>query len=393
MALTPQLDRFLPSDPGYAPFGWRWLRGLNVVPIALVGLVCLLGSLGDLAGVLTFRGQTSFMQALDRAPHYVLGQNVMRIVPLTTLIMAIVAAINLTARRSSAVRIAALVVAVALGALPALLVMPRFGCAFEIWRPSYCVAQSILFWGNARAYIFIALAGMLLALPTYFFRREHDATQALRDAKLQRLNAQRQETEWRLRSLQAQIEPHFLFNTLAHIGRLHEVDARLGRVMLNSLIDYMRSALPQMREPESTLGRELALTRAYVKVQQIRMGQRLRAEIDVPDTLLDAHLPAMMLLTLAENAVKHGLGSKREGGTLRISATRAGDRLRIVVSDDGVGLRLGAGSGHGLSNTRARLAARFGAQAVLDLCNNDGGGVRATLLLPFEPARAQACAS
>jgi hypothetical protein len=168
------------------------------------------------------------------------------------------------------------------------------------------------------------------------------------------------------------------------------VQPQQGRAMLRNLIDYLRSALPQMREPESTLGRELALARAYLNVQQIRMGDRLRVEIGVPHDLLDASLPPMMLLTLAENAIKHGLGPKREGGTLSISARRVNDRLEVEVSDDGVGLTIGAGTGRGLSNTRARLATMFGANGALNVDNNDAGGVRAVLVLPFARTHAQA---
>jgi hypothetical protein len=187
----------------------------------------------------------------------------------------------------------------------------------------------------------------------------------------------------RLQSLQAQIEPHFLFNTLAHIVRLQQIDARRGRQMLCSLTDYMRSALPQMRGIEFTLERELALTRSYVEVQQIRMGDRLRIEIDVPAALLDARMPPMAVLTLAENAVKHGIGPKSQGGTLRIEASLQGEMLEVAVCDDGVGLHLGAGTGHGLSNTRSRLEAAYRSRASLEIANQPAGGVRAALLLPF----------
>jgi LytS/YehU family sensor histidine kinase len=223
----------------------------------------------------------------------------------------------------------------------------------------------------------------VVAVPLYFLRREQDASRALREARLQGLTAQRQEIEGRLRSLRAQIEPHFLFNTLAHIQRLHEVDPGRGAAMLRSVVDYLGAALPQMRDPAATLERELALTRAYLNVQQIRMGDRLRVEIDVPQALLGAHVPAMMVLTLAENAIKHGVGPKRGGGVLRIAARTAGSRLECAVIDDGIGLRIGAGTGRGLSNTRARLAAQFGRHATLEIGNNEGDGVRAALLLPL----------
>jgi LytS/YehU family sensor histidine kinase len=233
------------------------------------------------------------------------------------------------------------------------------------WLRASAIAQALLF-------------GTVVTLPLYFLRREQDATLALRAAKLQQLTAQRQEIEGRLRSLQAQIEPHFLFNTLAHIRRLHEVDAARGRAMLRSLIDYLGSALPQMRDPESTLGRELALTRAYLNVQQIRMGERLRVDIDVPDVLLDAAVPSMMVLTLAENAIKHGLGPKRDGG---LRASIVGARLVVQVDDDRfVGNeRSGETAAHAV--LRQRIGTLYGPGAQLTVAVRQPRCARATIVI------------
>jgi sensor histidine kinase YesM len=251
------------------------------------------------------------------------------------------------------------------------------------------------YWTNPRVVAVIletVTFGCLAAAPIYLRRQRQRRIRTLREAKLQRNNAESQQIEARLQSLQAQIEPHFLFNTLAHIVRLHEVDAQRGRSMLQSLTDYMRSALPQMRGSDCTLERELALTRSYVNVQQIRMGERLRVEVDVPAALMVARIPAMAVLTLAENAVKHGLSPKREGGTLRIEARLQGEMLEVAVCDDGVGLQLGGGTGHGLSNTQSRLEAAYGPRASLEIENRAAGGVRAALLLPFAPVAAQGLA-
>jgi LytS/YehU family sensor histidine kinase len=242
---------------------------------------------------------------------------------------------------------------------------------------------------NASLILEAVVFGCLAAAPIYLRRQNEERMRALRDAELRRLNAENQETEARLQSLQAQIEPHFLFNTLAHIVRLHHVDVVRGQRMLRSFVNYMRSALPQMRVADFTLGRELALTRSYIEVQQIRMGDRLRVEFDVPAALLDARVPAMTLLTLTENAIKHGLGSKADGGTVRIEASAKGQMLEVAVSDDGVGLALGAGPGHGLSNVRSRLEATYGSRASLEMGNGPAGGVRAALLLPFATVGAQ----
>jgi sensor histidine kinase YesM len=115
------------------------------------------------------------------------------------------------------------------------------------------------------------------------------------------------------------------------------------------------------------------------------MGERLRVQVDVPEALADASLPPMMLVTLVENAIKHGIGPKREGGTVRIGARAAQGRLHIEVSDDGVGLKLGVGTGRGLANTRARLATQFGTAAALEVGTREGGGVCALLAVPYQP--------
>ena len=274
-----------------------------------------------------------------------------------------------------------------LGAFVNALVWQPLGCLSvpEAYDGPYSYNCEVFAWSWNKAATFgrVALWGGLFTTLLYFYKRGGEAERALHAEHLRRLNAERQETEARLRSLQAQIEPHFLFNTLAHIQRLAEVQPARGRAMLRDLIDYLRTALPQMREADSTLGRELALARAYLNVQRIRMGERLRVDIDVPERLADARLPPMMLVTLVENAIKHGVGPKREGGTVRIAAQERDGHLEVAVSDDGVGLRIGAGAGLGLANTRARLGTQFGAAASLEIADT------AALQLPHVPAGAK----
>jgi hypothetical protein len=376
------LTAFLPTDPGYAAFGWRRLRGLNTLHFALVGIVGLMwGGMEDLAEAFTdSEAPVAFWQVLTD----VLREALMLVVMFTpTLALATIAS-NATGGKGRAARVALLAAATLLGALIHGLTWIPAHCALglEDTSNSDCVAFGLT-WNKVGSFTRAFLWGALITAVLHFDKRARDSDRALHEAHLQRLNGQRQETEARLRSLQAQIEPHFLFNTLAHIQRLHQVNPQLGGSMLRDLIDYLRSALPQMRAPESTLGRELALTRAYLNVQQIRMGGRLRVEVDVAPELLDARLPPMMLVTLAENAIKHGLSPKREGGTLHIGARLAQGGLEVAVVDDGAGLKMGAGSGRGLANIRARLATLFGAHGVLDIENNAGGGVRAALTLPF----------
>lgn len=387
MRVSRVLKRWLPVDPDYAPFGWRLLRGLNAFPFALYLPIALTRSVADLKHGVAFRGATPLGVVLLDSLWRVPLRLVLLFMLVTYLMMAAVAVLNASERLSNRWRIASLVAALA---VTALLVLPFNLELYKFFGAMRTQRTTLLHPLNASIVLDWLLFGALATAPIYLRRRRQDALRALRSAKLQRVNVERQETERRLQSLQAQIEPHFLFNTLAHILRLHQVDAKRGREMLRSLTEYMASALPQVRAPNFTLGRELALTRAYVNVQQIRMGERLRVTIDVPPELMHARMPAMTVLTLAENAVKHGLGPKSEGGTLRIEASLKGELLEVAVCDDGVGLQLGAGTGHGLANTRSRLIAAYGQRAALSIANGEGGGVRAALAVPYAPVLAGA---
>jgi LytS/YehU family sensor histidine kinase len=163
--------------------------------------------------------------------------------------------------------------------------------------------------------------------------------------------------------------------------------------MLDNLMRYLTVALPQMRANDSTLGRETALAEAYLGIQQIRMGSRLSCAVDVPDALRDARLPPMMLLTLAENAIKHGLNPLPEGGSLRICARVEGGELRLEVADSGQGFVKTSGGGTGLSNIRARLSGMYGPGAQLRLGLNEPRGVTATIALPYAIATPTATAA
>ncbi|MFG6465132.1 sensor histidine kinase [Roseateles sp. BYS87W] len=195
-----------------------------------------------------------------------------------------------------------------------------------------------------------------------------------------------QQTEAQLSALNAQIEPHFLFNTLANVKRLYETRPTQGRDMLAALIAYLRAALPGMRRHESTLADELELVRHYLAILQMRMGERLSFDIQAPADLLSARLPTLVLPTLVENAIKHGLSPLPEGGRIEIRAARtASDGLQVEVTDNGQGFgSASGGAGVGLANTRARLAARFGDGAALELEAAQPRGVVARVRLPAE---------
>jgi len=230
------------------------------------------------------------------------------------------------------------------------------------------------------------LLGSLAYALFYLTREDEQQRQMLSDTECadQALNAQMLQA--RLSALQAQIEPHFLFNTLANVRRLYETTPDRGREMLSCLIAYLRAALPSMRSTSSTLGRELDLARSFLTILQMRMGDRLQFAISAEAGLLDAPMPPMVLPTLVENAIKHGLGPLPEGGRIDIRAHRTGDDLQIEVRDTGAGFTAAKGSGVGLANTRSRLAGLYGSRASLQLAAGAPRGVVATLQLPLGSA-------
>jgi sensor histidine kinase YesM len=218
-------------------------------------------------------------------------------------------------------------------------------------------------------------------------RRLTASVAATHRAEADRIIVEREMAEARLQALQAQVEPHFLFNTLANVRRLYQTDRRVGRSMLDNLMRYLEIALPHMRDDRSTLGRELSLTKAFLQVHRIRMGHRLTYEIHVPSALENIVMPSMMLLTLVENAVKHGLNPLVEGGsivvTAHVEATEVGERLVVTATDTGRGFDPDAmGTGTGLANLRARLATMRDPRARIDVQANRPRGVIAMLSLP-----------
>lgn len=190
----------------------------------------------------------------------------------------------------------------------------------------------------------------------------------------------------RLTVLGAQIEPHFLFNTLSNIRRLCKQDLASGRAMLAQLSRYLHAALPKMRRDHAPLADEIDLAMAYLDLQKIRMGERLSVWVKVPEEHLGASVPTMMLATLVENAIKHGLSPLPEGGSVGISSTREGNSLQVCVIDTGRGFVGESGSGVGLANIRARLSALYGDKGTLRLAGTQPRGVQATLVLPWSPA-------
>ena len=187
----------------------------------------------------------------------------------------------------------------------------------------------------------------------------------------------------KLSLLQAQVEPHFLYNTLASAQLLTRTDPARADEMLGHLITYLRHSLPRTEDSHSTLGEEVERARAYLQILRIRMGERLRVEIQVPDALKAVPLPPMMLQTLVENALKHGLEPLPQGGTVWIIAREGDGKVTVTVADDGRGFSdEGGGTGIGLKNVRERLRLAYGDAASFGVVSNFPRGVAATITVP-----------
>ena len=248
----------------------------------------------------------------------------------------------------------------------------------------------------------LILGGGVLKLPTLTFvlivtslivkvvaggkrRAEVAANQAIIRADTEQL--ERSLLEARMEALQAQIEPHFLFNTLASIDQLIQTDPPRASKMQQSLIRYLRSAMPQMRDGKRpTLGQQVGLSSAFLEIMSVRMEGRLQPVVDVPEGLKSAVFPSMMLQTLVENAIKHGLEPKPEGGRLEISAEIVDGQLAVHVIDNGMGFVPKAEGGVGLANVRERLKALYNGRAELIIGVPPGGGTSATIKVPYEVA-------
>ena len=226
-----------------------------------------------------------------------------------------------------------------------------------------------------------------LAIVTTWRNRQYEALtlQLQQDAERDRLA--RELSESQLRLLRAQIEPHFLFNTLGAVQQLAEQGAPRAAALTADLIAFLRASLAEMRSEQVPLQSEFDMVAAYLRVMQARMGSRLRYALDLPAEFAHATIPSMILLTLAENAIKHGIEPSLRGGEIRLSALRVDGMLRLRVQDTGMGLPAsGAGSvpggGLGLENVRSRLLLSD-PSASLSLRDGEEGGVIAEILLPI----------
>jgi hypothetical protein len=231
------------------------------------------------------------------------------------------------------------------------------------------------------------VAGSVAAM-SYLWLRAREAAAKVQALELRRTQLERQAVAARLAALRVQIEPHFLFNTLATVRRLHQTAPSEGGQLLTHFVGYLQSAQPSFQGEANTLGREIALARSYLGVVEARMSGRLRVGFDVPQELSQLEFPPLTIATLVENAIKHGIAPVPAGGTITVSVKAATGSLEAMVADTGAGFASSSGSGIGLANIRARLHTLYGAAGTLSLQSNKPCGVRATIRIPLQQGAA-----
>jgi hypothetical protein len=207
--------------------------------------------------------------------------------------------------------------------------------------------------------------------------------------ELEKSELERKAVDARLRLVQAQVEPHFLFNTLANVQALVDAGSPQASQVLKSLIAYLRAAVPRLHETSTTMFQELQLVRAYLEVMHMRMPDRLQFELRIEEGATGLRCPPMTLLALVENAVRHGIDPSEEGGRIDVHVQLRDGRCRIRVTDTGVGLKAtGGGLGTGLSSLRERLQLAFAGDAHVRLIEVEPHGVCAEADFPArrEPA-------
>ena len=234
------------------------------------------------------------------------------------------------------------------------------------------------------AFLFIMISAAIKIAYARTVKAEAKAAQASHVAEEESLK--RQVVEARMAAMQAQVEPHFLFNTLASIDHLIETDPPRASLMQKNLIALLRASMPAMREKSTNLGRELDVVRPYLEILKVRMGERLQSQVTVTEGLYSADFPPMMLQSLVENSIKHGLEPKAEGGSIHVSAEVIHGKLAVSVADTGVGFAKAptAGTGTGLTNIRERLNLIYGDAAELKIAENTPSGTRVTIVVPYK---------
>lgn len=399
------LDRPLPTEVvasggiwlgyrRYPAFSWRWLRGRSLVFGAVITVFTFFVGAG--LGITTGSSHSGLMSALHFAAAFML------MCTSGPLLAALVRHAGWPLRRERF----GIVLAMLLGIVVSyfadswssnyleqnipksedvrmVLKPPQFSPVEKAALQALNLATLVLIYG--------ALGGGL-ALRAYF--RELGRWQDSRHAEaMAALQVEKQSSDLRLGVLQAQVEPHFLFNTLASVRALVRHEPAQAEATLDALVDYLRATIPRLRGEQaalhSTLGQQLDLCASYLELMRLRTSGRLSYSIEADAAQRALSFPPMLLISLVENAIKHGIEPKRGPGTVTITSIRQEGMLAVSVIDDGLGLQPGVGGGLGLANVRAQLETRYGARASFDLVSEPLRGARAELRIPLDDSPSQ----
>jgi hypothetical protein len=258
------------------------------------------------------------------------------------------------------------------------------------------IGDELPFWkseGRLSGFITLSVTGLALAswmaMSALLRQRDEEVRNQALAFELEKSELERKALDARLRLLQAQVEPHFLFNTLANVRELVDSGSPQASKVLDTLITYLRAAVPRLQDPSTTLGQELQLVRAYLELMQLRMDDRLQFSVDADPAAERLRCPPTTLLTLVENAIRHGIDPSEEGGRIDVTVRVQEGRVHAEVCDTGAGLRgQVTGLGTGLSSLRERLQLAFGSVADLRLASVQPHGARAVVEFPAEAMQA-----
>ena len=368
-----ELRLAVPDERQAARYFVRVLRAFDRHRLAAVGLVTLSLSVGPLVSA----GLDEFFSPLEVAFAWL--EHLLELLVIAAALMAVYALLDEALPRRLRLRLAIVCLALACASMVlTLLLYAYYARGFAYLPPVLRLVADSLRWG---------LPAALLAVIADVHRHAMQVDAAAQAAEAAGSRWRRDEGEQQLALLQAQIEPHFLFNVLGNVRRLYRTSPEAGAAAVGSLMRYLRTTLPQVRNQRGRLGDELELVRSYLELFQVRMGPRLTFSIDVDAALHPAEFPPMLLVTLVENAIKHGL-EPAGGGHVEVVGQRRAGSLEVAVLDDGAGFggAPSGGTGVGLANVRRQLAARYQDEGRLTLAARQPRGAGATISVPWRPA-------